>query len=459
MRFGWSHCFLAFLLLLLLAPDPASAQRDADRLWLVGSQAFADQLYPLARRVLERFVEGYSGDPRASEATLLLGKTRLALNELGPALESFRRAQRFTPPPGRPEEVRFWEGETLFRMRRFQEARAAYDALLADNAASPLAPDALYAYAWCELELKRPEPAVTAFRQLLEAWPAHPLAPSATYYLARTLVELKRVEEAVELLAPFQARYARHRLLLEARYLLGWSRLAAGSTDEGVLDLRAFIADYPTHELAPQARRAITGALLRQGRKPELVEEYRALVSQSPATAERLYDAGLIAQKLGRPKDAEALWKRLRSEFPTHVLAGRASLELAQGAFRRNQLKEALALAEEASESEEAEVRLEALLLVGESEIKSKRFQAALKAFEAALAIETGASALRFRALAGSGLAHEELRQWAEATRRYEKVATESPDQTLKQWANERLATVRTKSRSQPKPRAEKPRS
>lgn len=456
--------FPAFLLLFLLLPGSLAAQGEADRLWLIGSHAFGDQLYPLARRVLDRLVERYPKDARFPDATLLLGKTELALGELAPALESFRRAQALTPPPGQPEEARFWEGETLFQMKRYQEARAVYDALLADNAASPLAPDALYGYAWCELKLKRPDPAVTAFRQLRETWPEHALAPSATYYLARTLIELKRANEAATLLLPFVSRYPAHHLVPEARYLLGWSRLAAGKTDEGVTDLRAFIADYPTHELVSQARRAITSALLRQGREPELAGEYRALLSQSPPTAEGLHDAGLIAQKLGRSKDTEAAWKRLRGEFPAHALAGRASLKLAQAAFNRNQFKEALTLAREASKSQEEPVRIEALLLVGESEIKAGRFQAALKAFEAVLAIESADSALHFRALAGSGLVHEELRHWGEAARRYEKVAAESPDEALKQWAKARLAAVQAKStppkpKVAPKPKAEKPSS
>ena len=456
-----SVALLALLALFLLSPTSARAQGEADRLWLVGSKAFADQLYPLARRVLERFVQRHPQDSRLPEATLLLGKTRVSLGDLPSALETFRRAQGFTPPPGQPEEARFWEGETLFRMKRYREARAVYDALLAANAASPLAPDALYAYAWCELELKRPDPAVTAFRDLLTTWPEHPLAPSATYHLARTLTELKRAEDAVALLAAFATRYPNHRLLPEARYLLGWSRLTAGKTGAGVADLRAFVADYPRHELALPARRAITRALLREGKRPELrpelMEEYRSLLSQSPPTAEALYDAGLIAEKLDRAKDAEAAWKRLRGEFPAHVLGKRASLELAQAAFSRNQLRETVALAQAAGESEEAEVRLQAFLLIGDSEIKAKRFQAALKAFDAALALAPDDSALRFRALAGSGLAHEGLRRWAEAAARYEKVSAESPDPTLREWAKARLPAVRERAAPQPKPKAEKP--
>ncbi|MBI4610070.1 MAG: tetratricopeptide repeat protein [Candidatus Rokubacteria bacterium] len=446
---------LAFLPLLLVGPDAVPAQGEAERLWLVGSRAYGDQLYPLARRVLERFVERYPDDARLAEATLLLGKAQLELDDPAAGLESFRRAQRLAPG-GEADEARFWEGQTLVRLKRYREARAVYDVLLAENAASPFAPDALYAYAWCELELKRPDPAVTAFRELIKAWPEHRLAPSAAYHLARTLVQIKQPEKAEEVLARFPSHYPGHPLLPKARYLLGWTRLATGKTDEGVADLRAFIADDPTHAAAAEARRAITGALLRQGRKPELLEEYRTLLGQSPPTPEALYDAALLARELGRPRDAEAAWSSLRREFPAHVLARRAALELAQAAFRRNQLKEAEVLAQEASESSEDRVRLEALVLLGESEVKAKRFQAALKAFDAALALKSGDAALRFRALAGSGVAHEELRHWAEAAERYRRLAGQSPDQALKQWAKARLAAVRAKAQAPSKPRGER---
>ena len=283
--------------------------------------------------------------------------------------------------------------------------------------------------------------------------------PSATFYLARTLVELKKPREAVALLAPFVSRYPRHAQAPEAQYLLGLSRLAVGKTGEGLRDLKEFVAAHPRHELTVAARRAIAEALLKQGNKSELAQEFQTLIAQSPPTAEGLYDAGLFAQYLGRTKDAETAWRRLRTEFPKHALAARASLELAQAAFKRSQFKDAAALAKPASKSDDEAVRVEALLIVGESELKQRRFQPALKAFQTAAATEGIDAALRYRALAGSGLAHEELGQVQEAARLYAEVAAASPDKALKQWAKDRLAAVRAKSKPPAQPKAEKPRS
>lgn len=448
---SWLSLFILFSLFQLVSPRSGWSIEEADRLWLVGEQAFGDRLYALSRSALERFVSGYPQDSRVPAATLMLARSRLALGAMEPALQAFRQAQRFSPPPGRPLEARFWEGETLFRMKRYQEARAAYGTILKEDASAPEAPDALYGIAWSEAELGRAGPAATAFRQFLEVWPQHPSAPAATVALAHALVDLKRHSDAAALLAPFATRYPGHPLAPDAAYLLGWSEIAAGKISEGIRDLRKFVAAHPKHDLASQARRAIVDALLRQGKKAELSQEYDALLKHSPPTAEDLYDAAIIAKRLGRNRDVEAVWKKLRSDFPGHALAARASLELAQAAFKKGQFKDTAALARAAAESEEPLVQVEGLLLIGESDLKLKRYQDALKAFRSAADVRGVEKSLHFRALAGRGLAHEELRQWAEAVRAYEAVSSESPDKALQNWAQERLKAVRARlSPSQP---------
>jgi TolA-binding protein len=451
--------------LLLGAPGAAAALDEAGRLWLVGERAFEDRLNSVARVSLERLIERYPTDKRAGQAALLLGKVRFADGHFEPALAAFRQAKSFDPPPGEPDEARFWEAETLFRMGRFDAARGAYDALVAANAASRYAPDSLYGLAWSELELKHREAAINAFRQLISAYPEHATVGPATYYLARSLVDAKRYDEAVGLLRGYGERYPKSRLIPDALYLQGLARISAGERNEGIGDLRQFIASYPQHELANQARRTIVDRLLKDGRKDELAEEYRTLMAQTPPTAESVYDAGFIATRLGRPRDADAAWAVLRKEFPGHPLAARASLEMAQGAFGRNAFKDAATLARGAAKSDDGAVRAQAQLLVGESELKLNRPAPALQAFKEAA--ETAGSedpAVRYRALAGAGLALEDQGKLSEAMRQYDQVANECPDRELRAWAKTRKSAVAAQLKpapsapSSPKPAA-KPRA
>jgi TolA-binding protein len=429
--------------------SPASALEEPDRLWLVGEKAFADGLFPLARRVLERFVTQYPNDRRLADAVLLLGKTRLAQGDADAALESLRRAQTFSPAPGRPLEARFWEAEALFQLKRYADARAAYDDVLRADAASPLGPDALYGVAWSELEMKHAEAATTRFREFLSAWPEHTLAPSATFYLARALVDLKRPGEALALLTPFPTKYPGHKLAADAQYLTGVARLAEGDAKGGAADLRAFIAAYPSHPQVPAARRAIGEGVARGGDREEQEDGYRTLIARN--TPESLQQAATLAGQLKRPRDQEAALRKLQANFPDHPLARRAALELANRAFQRKEWKDAATLATAAAKSEDDAVKAEAWLLAGESELKQKRLAPAVKAFEAASTVSDADAAVRYRALAGLGLAREEQQEWRAALKAYEAVASKSPDTTLRDWAKQRAAAVRPRVNETPK--------
>ena len=392
--------FVVSILLAVVTVVPVLALDEADRLYMVGEGAINDGLHPLAMRVLERFVTNYPNDSRVPVATLLLGRAQLGSGAGEAALESFRKAQRGGLPPERAIEARLWEGEALFRLKRFADARTAFEDVLRSDPKSRVAPDALYGLAWTDLESKRPDAAVKQFREVVANWPDHPLAGSAFYYAARTLVELKRYPDAAPMLSEFPTKYPNHPMIPEAQKLLAVTRSTGGDT------------------------------------------------AVSP---EDLYEAARTAGRLGRTKDQEAAWRRLRKEFPDHALSKRAALELANVTFTRREYKDAGTLARIAASSDDEAVRAEAWLLAGESDLKLKRFAEAAKAFESVTTVERVDAGIRYRAVAGLGLAHEERQQWRPALTAYESVASKSPDAALREWAQERVKVVKGRLATAPK--------
>lgn len=438
------------VLLLATVVTPTFAIEEPDRLYLVGDRAVGDGLHALGARVLERFVNDHPNDARVPMATLLLGRAWLGVGLHERALEAFRKAQKLSPPPGRPFEARLWEGEALFRLKRYADARTAFDDVVRGDATSPLVPEALYGLAWTELESRRLDAAAKQFRELLALAPDHALAPPATVYLARTFVDLKRYADATTLLLDFAARHPTHALRPDAQYWLGLARVRSGDPKNGVTELRAFLEANPKHELAPSARRLVGDTLARVGDRDDLQATYQARITESPATPEGLYEAAAIAGRLGRPRDQDAALRRLRKEFPDHTLAQRAALDLANIAFKKNQFKDAATLARAAAPGDDDVVRAEALLLAGEAELKLERYAEAVKAFEGVRNVEGVEAGVRYRALAGLGLAHEKLQAWRPALTAYEAVAGKSPDAGLREWAQQRVKAVKAQLAKSP---------
>jgi len=180
-------------------------------------------------------------------------------------------------------------------------------------------------------------------------------------------------------------------------------------------------------------------------RVAQLLKAYKRLMEQNPPTADAYDNAAQIATRLGRPSDLEAAWNRLTTDFPDDALTRRMALERASAAFKRKSWKSAVAYATQAAKSDDDVVRSEAWLLVGESELKQKRQKPAIKAFEAVDAVAEVEAGVRFRALAGRGLAHEELQAWDAALADYEAVAKGSSDSTLRDWARERASAVKAR--------------
>src|SRR4029453_18815448 len=162
----------------------------------------------------------------------------------------------------------------------------------------------------------------------------------------------------------------------------------------------------------------------------------------------------VIADKSGDVKGQQTAWERLRKEYPNHPLTYQASYDLAESAFKKKEWGQAAAQAKAAAGSDEESLRARALLLEGESELKLSRFKDAAKSFEAVGSVKNLEAADRYRALAGLGLAREQLGEIRAALAAYDAVATQSPAATLGNGARDGAGAVRSQPSQPSKPAA-----
>lgn len=444
---------LLILLFVLVSVAPASVSGPmADRLWIVGSQAFEDTLYDLAYRELGRFLEAFPEDPRRGDALFLRAKAAFALGRYAEALGEFEAAEFVPLTLVTPGEPIFWQGEALFKLKRFAAARERYARFIRANPTSPFVDDALYARGWSALELGQLDDALESFRRLLTDRPESPLAPSAAYALVRELAHARRWGEALPVLKGYPARYPDSPWLGEVRYLLGVAELEAGGTAAGITALERFLDRHPGHDLAPNALWLLAEGLAKTKKEREALARYRQLSDrfpQHPLAAQALYRAGELARRLGLAQDAESAWRALQAARPGDPLTLRAGLEMASFYFERRLWSRALETAQGLVEGP-AEVSLEAALLAGESALNLGRQAEAQGAFERALGQAPPGSPEAFRARAGLALVHEASGELAKAREAYGAIVEGSEDQELVRWAKARLARLEAKEKKPP---------
>lgn len=444
---------LLILLVVLGSPCPASAAVSAaDRLWVVGSQAFEDTLYDLAYRELGRFLAAAPDDPRRGDALFLRAKAAFALGRYAEALGEFEAAEFVPLTVVTPGEAIFWQGEALFKLKRFAEAQERYARFVRAYPTSPFADDALYARGWAALEQGRLDEALGSFKRLLADWPESPLAPSAAYAVVRELAHAGRWGEALPLLKGYPARYPDSPWLGEVRYLLGVAEIEAGGAAAGITALERFLAQHPGHDLAPNALWLVAEGLTKAKKEREALARYRQLADrfpQHPLAGQALYRAGELARRLGLAQDAESAWRALQAARPGDPLTLRAGLEMASFYSQRRLWSRALETAQGLMDGP-AEVGLEAALLAGESALKLGRQADARGAFERALGQAPAGSPEAFRARAGLALVHEASGELAKAREAYAGIIEGSKDPELVRWAKARLARLKAQEKKPP---------
>ncbi|QDU88473.1 tol-pal system protein YbgF [Pirellulimonas nuda] len=340
-----------------------------------------------------------AGLDNASRGEALMGRgaARLALDQFLPAAQDFEAAAKL---PGAPEADYALErqGFCLYRAEKFEEAAAAYKALVEKHAQSPLAADARLAAGKCCFLAERYGEAARWFSA---AWKAAPWPDSAeaAHWHCQALLKEKRpdlaLKQADAALATGPAADWKNKLLMDRA-----DGLAGAEKTEATKVVAAYLAvadDAPQGALAPRA----------------------------------LYLAATAAMSADQFAEAQRLADRLLKQFPNDPLAERAAeaagaarLAAARKLITQGKNDEAAALlagSDGAASPQKAMMVATALFGAG-------KHREALEALDGANADEPQALYLRGAALAA-------LERPQDAASAFEKVIRNHPDSDVTQQA------------------------
>jgi tetratricopeptide (TPR) repeat protein len=409
-------------------------------------------------------------------------------------------------------DVAFALARTLVDLKQYGEAEPLLERLLADRSQATHAVEARYLLGWTRLQGGRTEEGLADLRAFVEANPTHELARPARRQIAEALLEqgddrammeeyrtllseapptpeglheawsiagrLNRAPEREAAARQLQQKFPQH--LLTHRVILELANAAFKDEKfDRTASLARAIAQSPDDRMRAQGFLLIGETELRRQRYPAALAAFTTALASGDGELRARARAGSarIYEEQRKWAEALALYRDIAGDSADPALRQwaaeraaaipaerrrldqRAALDQARTDFSRKGWDDAVKQARAAAQSPESAVRAEGLVLMGEAELKRKRYAAALKAFDAAAAVPDIEPSLQFRALAGSGVVQEARRQWSKAIEHYEKVAAESPDADLARWAAARTKAVRAYQTSPGKKPPTKPAS
>lgn len=284
--------------------------------------AEVEALYAACTKTLRRVVLDYSDHPRRIEAEEELVRHHYLAGHYEQAIDVADRFAERLPDSERLPRILFYRAESLYYLRRNEEALTAYRTVLAaaeEAGEASLATEARYGMAWCHLSLAsvgvvaeadtHRREAAAALRTVMNEFPdGDPRADAARYHYAQALLDAGKAEAAGEAIAPL-VEVADYRL--RARLLAGRAALerAEAGTSPAALGVASRHFRSVHEEAAEEGRTDLLLEALPALVRIELAAERPALAARYAAevirTAQEAHDPVALAR--GRIDLARAL--------------------------------------------------------------------------------------------------------------------------------------------------------
>lgn len=409
----------------------AESKHAPSALFYQGECAFSSGDLPAAVAIYQKLIAAYPQSPLLAEAYYALGTTQQGLAKDADAVLTFQTLVQKFPTDPQANESKLRIGMSQFNQKKHAEAEQVF-AQLAAIADFPLADFALLRQAQ-SLSVREQFPQAAALYETLpvkfpkskhrgaallaagQCWfnagqfpPAQKAlvavtteqtekweeAPEAAYWLARTLLKLKKPAEAVAELDRAIAAYAVSSFLPQ----LAFGRIDAlyevpERRKETVQLFLDFAAKYPDHESAPKALFMAALAALQAGDFIAAQKHSAAFLSNAKFAKHELFPDVLFVGGesflLARPPDpaqAEALFRRLATEFPQHKQTPPARVRIGLALHIAKKYDAAVAhLTPLIAELKDPPLVAETQLLLGRCHSDAGRLDPAIAAFRAAL--------------------------------------------------------------------------
>lgn len=379
--------------LFLIAAPGGFAQRAEDRLaddqYNFATQLFGKKLYELAIQQYEKFVADYPRHQKVNQARVRVGESYLRLNRFPQAADAFSRVLAENPENnfrlevlvglgvarfhmGKDDPTKYgeavtalseaqklavaadnkelgpgacnWLGESYYKLEKWPEAVAAYQAA-ARWPESPVAAQAIYSAGYCQWKAGQDEAAVVSWLRVADDYPNSEVAAEASYRAADALLRMKKYPLAERRFKDVVAKYKTTEFAAKAQLGLGYVAFQQGQYAQARTQFETVETVDPKSEAARTAR-------LRSADCSYYLQDYKGAAARYEAVAkggdpksarEAAYWLSVCRGQLGDTKGAIAALEPLAADGSDPASALRARLRIADMRMAAGELEPAAA--------------------------------------------------------------------------------------------------------------------
>lgn len=310
----------------LAADESGQAQLD------FANGLFHRGFFPEAAEEFERYLKDYPDGGEKATVLYRLAESAYAVGQHEKALTAFTQALELPIDDAVRRQAELGRGETLFFLKRPEEAEAALTPLSGAEQAPEIRMRALYYLGKAQHARGNLDGALTTLRTLTESSPDSTLTPYARYQIAFALIDRNDLESAALEFSAVANSNADAALRMECRYRaaetydkLKWYNAAVGAYEQ----LRH---EFPESDYARRAEYGYIWALYHEGKFAEAILAVEAFVAANPDTPYLIglkYIQANCLQDQAKYDDAIAIYSLIREQKGAGDFAVRAQFKSA----------------------------------------------------------------------------------------------------------------------------------
>ena len=358
--------------------------------------ALSLEQYDEALKDAAAFLEKYPGHRLVPDAKSVAADCHLMRREYDKAQRLYDELIEAHPDHSRHARWLVWRGWAIYRQKKYEQAIAALQPVVAQLKAPDHRAQALFVIGLSHFYLEQFKPATEALRACFQADPKWGQADEALSFLSRAQLQTGQLAEVIKTVSQLTAAFPDSSHVPTAKFNLGLAQLNGKAYVEAAETYQNLIREHAGHPLIRESHLKLGMSQRLAGKPAEAIKEIDTYLNgledlpakDLPAKSDARFERGLAEVALKEFAKATKTFQQLLAEDPAYAAADQVTYELAwalwsvpDGARRDEALA---AFAEVAGKYPDSPLAPEANFRVGQAHFDQGAYDQAARAYAAA---------------------------------------------------------------------------